>query len=424
MKCNIKKLPKSELELLITVENDELKPFMEKAAQKLSEQTKIEGFRPGKASYDIVKARFGEHAILEEAAEDIVKKNFTKAIQENSLETVGHPKIEVTKMATNNPFEFKATVAILPEIKLGEYKNLGIKKQETKIDDKKIESVMQDLTKMQSKEVISEKPADKNGKIVVDMEMLKDGVAVEGGSAKNMAVYLAESHYIPGFNEELVNLKKGDEKNFSLNFPKEHYQKNLAGAKIDFKIKVNDVFEIQAPDLNDEFAKKLGQKSLEDLKSLIKKNLEHEAEHKDEDKWEIEILNKVVENSKFGDMPEILVNEEAHRMVHELEDNVVKQGMTFEDYLKSINKKESDLLLEFSPEAIKRIKISLAIREISKTEKLEANDKEIAEETEKMMNAYKSNPEAQKQIRTPEFADYIKTRLINRKTVDLIKKNN
>jgi len=424
MKCDIKKLPKSELELTIIVETDELKPFMEKAAQELSEKTKIEGFRPGKASYDVVKARFGEHAILEEAAEDIVRKNFTRAVKENDLQTVGHPKVEIVKMAASNPFEFKATVAIVPEIKLGEYKNLGIKKQETKVDDNKVQSVLQDLTKMQSKEIPSDKPADKNGKVVVDMEMSKDNVPVEGGSAKNMSVYLAEAHYIPGFNEQLVNLKKGDEKTFSLNFPKEHYQKHLAGANIDFKVKVNDVFEIQSPELNDEFAKVLGQKSLEDLKALIQKNLEHEAEHKDQDKWEIDILNKIVEGSKFGDLPEILVNEEAHRMVHELEENVARQGMSFEDYLKSVNKKESDLLLDFAPEAVKRIKISLVIREISKIEKVEADDKELVEETEKMMNAYKNDPDAQKQIRTAEFADYLRTRIINRKTIDVLKKNN
>lgn len=397
---------------------------MLRAAEHLSEHSKIEGFRPGRAPYNIVKSRFGEAAILEAAADDIVRKNFFHAIKENNLETIGQPKIEITKSAPGNPFEFRATVAVLPAITLGGYKNLGVKKTETKISDDEVAKVLADLAKMQSKEIITDKPAAAKDKAVVDMEMTKDGVAVDGGSAKNMTVYLAEKHYIPGFNEELAGLKKGDEKTFALEFPKEHYQKHLAGAKVDFKIKVNDVYEITPPEINDDFAKALGQKSLDDLKALLRKNLEHEAEHKDDDKWEIAILNKIIDNSKFGELPEILINEEAHKMVHELEDNVSRQGMNFDDYLKSINKKESDLVLEMAPEAVKRIKVALAIRAIGKLENVAADDKEVAEETEKMINAYKNDAEAQKQIREPGFADYLRTRIINKKTVEFIKKNN
>lgn len=424
MKCDIKNLPKSEIELTITLEAEELAPYMQKAAGHLSEHSKIEGFRPGKASYDIVKARFGEHAILEEAADDIVRKNFFMAIKENKLETIGQPKIEVVKMAVGNPFTFKATVAILPEIKLGEYKNLGIKKEKTEVAGEQIEKILTDLSKMQSKEALTEGAATATDKIVADMEMTKDGVAIEGGATKNMTVYLTEKHYIPGFNEELVGLKKGDEKTFSLNFPDSHYQKHLTGAKVDFKIKVNDVYEITPPELNDEFATKLGQKTMGDLRALIRKNLEDEAVNKNEEKFETEILTKIIGQSKFGDIPEILLNEETHRMVHEIEHNVEAQGMKFDDYLKSIKKSEKELMLEFAPEAIKRIKIALAVRAIGRAENIAADDKEIAEETEKMMNAYKNDAETQKQIREPGFADYLQTRIVNRKTIEFLKKNN
>ena len=305
----------------------------------MSEHSKIEGFRPGKAPYDIVKSRFGEQAILEEAADTIVRKNYFQAVKDNNLQTISQPKIEVTKMAVGNPFEFKATVAILPEVTLGEYKNLGLKKTATAVTDEQIEKTLNDLAKMQSKETLTDKSATAKDKILVDMEMLKDGVAIEGGAAKDMAVYLAEQHYIPGFNTELAGLKKGDEKTFSLDFPKEHYQKHLAGAKVDFKVKVKDVYEITPPALDEEFAKNLGQKSLSDLRALIRKNMEAETAMKDNEKWEAVILNKIVGDSKFGDIPEILINEEAHKMVHELEHNVEREGMQFEDYLKSVNKK-------------------------------------------------------------------------------------
>lgn len=421
MKCVVKTLPKSEIEILISVPSIDLAPYMQKAAEYLSEQSKIEGFRPGKAPYDIVKARFGEAAILEAASEVIVKKMYFQAIKENKLETIGQPKVEILKAAPGNPFEFKATVATLPEVKLGNYKNLGIKKNETKVSDEDVLKLLTDISKMQNKEALTDKPAGAKDKAIIDMEMTKDGVAVDGGSAKNMTVYLSEAHYIPGFNEQIVGLKKGDEKTFALNFPATHYQKHLAGATVDFKIKINDIYEIIPPEINDDFAKTLGQKSLDDLKALLRKNMEAEAAAKDEDKWEAAALTKIVENSKFGDIPEILINEEAHRMVHELEDNVAKQGMNFEDYLKSINKKESDLMLEMAPEAIKRIKIALALRTMGKMENIKADDKEITEEIEKLMNTYKDNPEAQKQIREPGFSDYLRTKIENKKTIELIK---
>lgn len=424
MKCIIKNLPKSQAELIITVDTEECKPLIQKAAERMSQQSKIEGFRPGKAPYEIVRARFGEHAILEEAAEDIVKKNFFAAVKDNKLETIGQPKIEIVKMAAANPFEFKATVAIVPEIKIGAYKNLGVKKQTTIISDEKAEAVLADLAKMRSQEILTDKAAGAKDKILVDMEMTKDGVAIEGGATKNMTVYLSEQHYIPGFNEELVGAKKGDEKTFSLDFPKEHYQKHLSGAKVDFKVKVNDVYEIKPPEINDEFAKTVGQKTLSDLRALIKKNLEAEAASKDEEKFEIEILAKIVDASKFGDIPEVLINEEAHRMVHELEHNVEAQGMNFEDYLKSIKKEEKELMLEFTPEAIKRIKIALAVRAVGKAENIKADDKEVIEEITKLMNAYKDNADAQRQISQPDYADYIRTRIENKKAIDLIKQSN
>ena len=258
MKCVVKNLPKSQIEITITLSTEEVKPYMQKAAEHMSEHSKIEGFRPGHAPYDIVKSRFGEQAILEEAADVIVRKNYFQAIKDNNLQTISQPKIEVTKIAPGNPFEFKATVATLPEVKLGEYKNLGLKKETSAVADEQIEKALRDLSKMQSKEAPTDKTATAKDKVLVDMEMLKDGVAIDGGMTKDMAVYLAEQHYIPGFNDHLAGLKKGDEKTFSLDFPESHYQKHLAGAKVDFKIKVKDVYEITPPEIDEEFAKKLG----------------------------------------------------------------------------------------------------------------------------------------------------------------------
>jgi len=421
MNYTVKKLPKSEVEIKFEVSGLEYQPFLEKAAAHISEHAKIEGFRPGKAPYEIVKKAVGEDKIYEEALEMLLPKYFTEAVEKEKLQTIGRPNVGVEKLAPGNPMEFKITVAILPEVTLPDLEKLSFNRKDIKIEKETTKKALADLQRMRRTETVVARPATAEDKLVIDLEMSKDKVMVEGGTTKDYAVYLNEQHYIPGFSEKLIGAGKGETREFNLPFPKDHYQKHLAGANIDFKATVKDVYELKAPEINDEFAKNLGQKDLASLQALVEQNLLAEAKSREEERVENEMLAALEKEAKFGEIPDLLVNEEIHKMEHELENNITRQGMELNQYLESIKKTMDDLKLDFAPQAIKRVKVALLIRAYGAEQKIEVSPKEIAEELEKQMEMYKNDPKTQEAIRDPEYGYYLETILRNRKTLAWLK---
>ncbi|MEA3272663.1 MAG: trigger factor [Patescibacteria group bacterium] len=415
-------LPKSLVEITIELSTEEFEPHLKEAAKKISSEHKFEGFRPGNAPYDVVKNRVGEGTIYETALEHGARKILAEVCQKENINPVGHPEFDILKLVPKNPVSFKVTIPVLPKvIELADYEKLEIKKKEAKIKDEDIEKVLKDLQKMQTVEKETDKSAGKEDKVVIDMSISVDNVPIDGGDSKDYGVYLSEEHYIPGFNEKLVGIKKDETKEFKLKFPKEHYQKNFAGKEADFKVTCKNVFELTLPPVDDKLAEKMGQKTLNDLKDMIRKNMQSEAETKESQRQEIEMLEKISEKSKFEDVPEVLLNNEVERMLEEIKNGITKQGMLFEDYLKQINKTIIQLKLDFTPQAVKRIKTSLVIREIAQKENIKVDEKEIAEAIEKEMDFAKEDAEKQKQIRTPEYADYMRAILTNRKVIELLK---
>lgn len=422
MKIDKKLLEKSQVELTIELTVEEFKLYLDQAVKKISENTKIEGFRPGNAPYDILKQKVGEGTIYESALELGAGKILKDVYEKEDITPVGHPKFEIVKLVPNNPIVFKATIPVLPAItELADYEKIEVQKKEVKIDEKEVEKVLVDLQRMQMTEEEVDKPVEKEDKVVIDMNILIDNVPMEGGDAKDYGVFLSEDHYIPGFNEKLLGIKKGETREFKLSFPKDHYQKNYAGKEADFKVVCKTIFKLALPELNDSFAEKMGQKTIDNLKDLIRKNIQSEAEAKENQRQEIEMLDKLVEKSKFEDIPEVLINNELERMIQEFKVGIMRQGIPFEDYLKKINKSLVQLKLDFSPQAVKRIKVSLAIREVAKKEDIKISEEEVAEQIEKEMNFAKDNPERQKQIKTLEYADYMRAILTNRKVIELLK---
>ncbi len=421
MKLNSKTLQKNILELEIEIPVEELKTFLDKAAATLALEVKIDGFRPEKVPFDILAKHVGEMTIYEKAAELAVEKTYPKIIKDEHLETLGSPEISILKLAPGNSLIYRAKVSLVPSVKLGDYQKIKISRKKAELEEKKVDAALHDLQKMQTKEVLAVRPAGKADKIVVDMDMFLDKVPLEGGQTKNHAVYLNEDYYIPGLTEQLIGLSAGEQKEFTLSFPKEHYQKNLAGKNVDFKVKVTSVFELQPPAFDDAFAKTLGQATFDDLKNLIRKNLLVEMENREEARLEEEILKQLVAGSRFDDIPETLVNSEAHKMVHELEESLAERGITFDDYLKNVKKTESQLMLDFAPRAVERIKTALAIKEIAAAEKIEATEAEIEEEVAKLCEAYKNEPDLLERVRSDESKQYLSNVIKNRKAVLLLK---
>jgi trigger factor len=422
MQATIKNLPKGRVELTITVPVENIKKELEQAVGHVSQEHPIDGYRPGKAPYDVVKGRFGEMAIYEEALTDIVRKNFVAAVGQNDLMTYGQPEINVTKIVPGSPIEFTATVALVPKItKLSDFKSIKVKTKPPVVEEKAVEAALKDLQKMQTKEVRMNRELGEHDKVVLDMDLSMDKVALEGGQARNHGIYLDEEYYIPGLKEKIIGMKEGDKKTFTLKFPDTHYQKNIAGRDVDFDVTIKEVYQLESPDLDDAFAKTLGQESIAKIREMIAKNMTDEAEEKERQRVELEALETVVEKSKFEEVPEIMITTEIDRMLEELRDNLAQRGIKFEEYLVNIKKSAEQLKTEFAPQALKRVKTALAIREIGKLEKIEVPDTELLAEVQRLMNAYTGNAEVQEQLRTDEYQDYLRSTLRNRKVVELLR---
>ena len=424
MKYEVKKLPKSEAEISVEVSYEEVKEYLAAAAEKVAREAKIEGFRPGKAPYDIVKQKFGEMAILQEASEDIVIKTYHEAVVGAKLVTIGQPKIEIEKMAPENDFTYKATVAVLPEVKIGDYSNLKLERAAVAVADSEVEKIIDDIKKMRAQQTLVERAAKANDRLEINFDIFLDKVPVENGKQQKYPITIGEDRFIPGFEEQLVGMKAGEVKEFELRFPEEYYEKNLAGKLAEFRVTCSAVYEITLPKIDDDFAKQIsGGKftTAAELQDNIRKNLEEEKKVKIESDLENQLLLKLVELSQFGELPEVLLHNEAHRMVHELEEEVSHQGLKFEDYLKSIKKTHDELEHDFVPRAELRVKTSILAREIYQEQKMSVSEEEINQEIAHILSHYPDNEDAKKQIDSPYYREYLGNKLGNQKVMEYLK---
>ncbi len=422
MQINIKKLPKGLVEISVELDAAETKPYLETAAVHISKEHGIKGYRPGHAPYEVVKSNVGEMAIYEHALGDIVRKAYVQAVKDNKLTTFGEPQVDVKKLAPGNPIAFTATVALVPKVlSVPPLDGVKVKLKATEIKDAEVENALKQLQKMRTKEAAVDREVRPQDKIVVDMDMSLGGVPLEGGQARGHGIYLDEEYYIPGLKEQVLGLKPGEKKNFKLKFPADHYQKNLASKDVDFALTLKQVYELAHPELNDEFAKGLGQENMAKLRELLRKNMEEEARDKELRRAENEALEKIAEKSKFEEMPEAIVNQEVDRMVHELSHEVAERGLKFDEYLQSLKKTLGEMKLEMAPQAVKRIKVALALREIGDREHIEAPDTEVLAEQNRLINAYAEDAETQDRIRSEDYQDYLRSVIRNKKIVEKIR---
>jgi trigger factor len=425
MNSSVKKLEKAQVEISVEVSVEEMRPYLEKAAAKISKDTKIEGFRPGNAPYDVVVAKVGEMAILQEAIDDIISKTYYDTLQENKIVTIGQPKIDIEKLAPGNPFSYKATADILPEVKVGDYSKIKIKRTKVEVKDEQVDVVLEDLRKMQQKESLADRASKLGDKMDINFDVFLNKVAIENGAQKKYPITLGDGKFIPGFEEQITGLKAGEEKEFELSFPEKYFDKKMAGKTAEFKVKCNGVFELEMPELTDDFAKSISAekfKSIDEVKKNIKENIISEEKQKQEQRLEIEMLDKLIEASTFEIIPDVLVDHEVSKMLMEMQQSVIKQGLQFEDYLKSLKKTEDELKQEFRPSAEQRIKSSILSREIYHQKKFDVTSDEINLEIEEMMKSYPNNPEVRKQFEAETYKDYMKNIIGNRKVLEFLKR--
>jgi trigger factor len=415
-------MDQSQTKLTITVTPADYQKHLESASERLSARGGIKGFRPGKVPLDVMKREIGDMAILNEALESIVRETFVSAVDAEKLETIGMPHIQMEKVAPGNDLVYTAVVSLLPPVTVADMSKINVKKTVKPVDEQKVDETIAALRGMQAVEAPKEGPSEKTDKLVIDMAMSLDGVPVEGGQAKDYQVYLSEEHYIPGFNDAIVGAAAGEKKTFTLTFPQTHYQKMLAGKAVDFAVTVKSVCTRTLPEADDAFAATLGQKSIADLRDLVRKNMEHEAGEKAEQQAEIAIFDALIEASSFGSIPDILVDAEKQKMFYELKRDLEKNGVTIEQYLADIKKKEEEVLKEFTDQAVKRAKAALLSRVIAKEHQLAATAQEVSDELEFLKKTYRDQPEYMENLKKPEVRDTIATMIQNRKVIQWLKK--
>ena len=418
MAHTIKKLDNGQQELSITVTPAEYEPQLIAAAKSISNQKDIKGFRKGKAPFDVVKKEAGDMTLLQEALPHIVQHAMVAAVQAEKLETVGSPDIQVEKIAPENDLTFKAIVSTMPEVTLPKLESIKVTAEKPNVTDEQVQETIDALRGMKASEIIKSGKATKEDKLIIDMNMSIDNVPVEGGQAKDYQVYLSEKHYIPGFNDKLIGASKDEKVAFTLDFPEDHYQKMLAGKKVAFDVTVKEVYKRELPAFDDAFAKTLGKDTVEELKGLIRSNLEHEQLHKAQQKTEIAILEALIEKSTFSHLPAVVIDHEKQKIFHELQGSLEKNGITTEQYLSDLKKTEAELLKDFTAQAEKRAKSALISRAIAKSDpSLSPTAEELKAEVEKIKAMYAKNEEQQKHLDRPEVQETIATTMQNRKVM-------
>ncbi len=422
MKVEKKELSKTQIELNVELSVEEFKSYIIKGAEEISKSVKIDGFRNGKAPLEVVIQKVGEMNVLDHSARIVINKTLEKVIKENTdKQLLGNPSIDITMLSPGNPLKYKIIASFLPNVELGKYKDNNIEAEIVKVTDKEIKKTINTLREQMVSETLVDRKAKKDDKVIVDIDMFVDKVPLEGGQSKDTSVLLGKDYLVKGFDDNIVDSKKGDELNFDLKYPKDYPQVNFAGKNINFKVKVKDVYERKLPAIDGEFMKKFGVKNEKELNDVVRKDIEKEKEYKANQETEGKVIKKIVENSKFDEIPDILITEETKKMMTELEQNITSQGGKFDDYLSSIKKSKEEMEKELLPNAITRVKSALVIREIGIKEGLSVTEEEINQKVEELLNQYKGYEKVEEKIKEPGYRSYLHNMLLNNKIVQKLK---
>ena len=414
MEAEVKKLSKSKIEIVFEIPWKEFEGYFKEAALLLGKNITVKGFRPGKMPRQILEKEIGAEKILQKAADLAIKEKYPQVLQEKKIETASQPQINITKLAQGNPFEFKAEIFVLPKINLPDYKKITsqIKKREVLVEDKDIEDTLSWL--QQSRAVFT--PLEREVRFGDFIEIEYQSSQIESNKTFRDKFLLGQAKFVSGFEENLKGMKKEEEKEFSVLFPKDYTNKSLADKKILFKVKMKSVQKMELPEINDEFAQKLGKfENLNSLKENLRQGIKKEKELEESQRIRNEILEKIAQNSEC-EPPESLVEIEKNHLLDDLKQRV-SQGLqiSFEEYLTQIKKTEEEIKNSFLENAQKRVKNFLVLREIGKRENIMVSEEEIKEETNKILKKYSDLGNTKEKIDLDRLKDYTEGVIYNEK---------
>ena len=410
------KVEKSQVALTIEVNAAEFEAAVEKAYQKMRRKISVPGFRPGKAPRKMIERMYGAEVFFEEAINIAFPEAYEAAAEQEKLQIVGYPTVEMVGEVTKDGFTFKATTPVYPEVTLGEYKGLKAEKPEVKVLAADVDERLKALADRNTRLVSVEREAKSGDTAVIDFEGFLDGKPFDGGKGENHNLELGSGSFVPGFEDQVIGMKAGEEKDIDITFP-ENYTKDLAGKQVVFHVKVNEVKEKQTPALDDEFAKDVSEfETLKELKDDTKAKITAEREQSAKIAFENALLEKVAGDIK-ADIPEVMIEEQCRRFLDEFKQRLQAQGIPYDQYCKMTGMDEAKFMEDGREPAVRQVKMDLAIAAIIKAENLDVTDEEIEEKYKSMAEQYGMELDMLKKYLD---APTVRNQLLNEKAIAVV----
>lgn len=377
-------------EINIKVEGKEWEEALDKAFVKANANAKIDGFRPGKAPKEVFLKKYGKEALYMDAADIVLDGAYRKVFEDNKdLEIVAQPEIGL-KSIDEKGVEFTFKLTLKPEVKLGKYKGLNVKKDSVKVTKEEVEHEIEHLRSHYAENVVKEGKVENGDIAIIDFEGFKDDKAFEGGKGENYSLTIGSNTFIPGFEEQIIGMAKGEEKDINVTFPEDYHSEELKGQAVIFKVKVNDIKEVKIPELDKDFFEDLGMEGIdskETLEAQVKENIKARRDADAENKYIDELLEAAAKNVEV-DIPDVMISEEQDRILRQYEENLKMQGLTLEQFYQFTNSDEVALKEQMKDEATKRVTYRLMLEAIAKEEKIEISDDKANEEAEVLAKRY------------------------------------
>ena len=410
------KIEKSQVALTIEVSAAEFEAAIEKAYQKMRKNINIQGFRPGKAPRKMIEKMYGAEVFFEEAINIAFPDAYEAAVKEQELQVVGYPEVDMLGECTKEGFTFTARVPVYPEVTLGEYKGLSAIKGEVKVTEEDVADRLQTLADRQTRLVSVEREAKLGDTAVIDFEGFLNGVPFDGGKGENHSLELGSGSFVPGFEDQVIGMKAGDEKDIDITFP-EQYTPELAGKAVVFKVKVHEVKEKEIPELDDEFAKDVSEfDTLDELKADLEKKIAEEQEKAAQQAFTDALMEQVAEGITV-EIPDAMVENQTKQFIDNFKMQLAQQGIPYEEYLKMTGTEEAKLMEEAREPALRQVRMDLAMAAIIKAEGITASDEEVEGEYTKMAEQYGMDIEMVKKYLP---ADQIRDELVSRKAIEVV----
>ncbi|MBR2067768.1 MAG: trigger factor [Solobacterium sp.] len=412
---------KSMVDMFVTIEGEEWKNATEKSFDKLSKKVSIDGFRKGQAPKALLEKRIPKNELFIQAVEDNANDWMRNALKENDLNPISQPILDI-KDVNDQKVDLVFSFAVMPEVKLQDYKGLAYEMEKVEVNDDEVNEEIDRLRNNYAEMEVKEDAADNGDTVNIDYKGFKDGEAFQGGEATNYDLVLGSNSFIPGFEDQLVGTKAGEEKDIDLTFPEDYHAEELKGAAVTFHVKVNEVKVKVLPELDDDFAKDLNMKDVESLDEL-KKNIQARIEDRKTKAAEADAENKLAEqlvDMVEADIPEVLVEDEIQGQINQLASQIQAYGMSLTQYLQMIGKDADSLKEDYKEGATKTVKMRLALQEIVKQENIEVSDEEIENELQTIADQYQMNIEDVKKAISPEM---VRMDVLNQKAMQFVKDN-